>query len=232
MTDKKTPKKTKREKKTENTDKKMVVEHGDGDVPAEPFKGTKRKKDAPGTVDNEKGTKEGTDSRKKSKNGGDMANAEQSSKQKPTPKAPAPDLRGEKVVAVKRSNKSHPESAKKSKKPKPIPKAPTPSPEPEPLNSDAEADVGSEEDNTSEDSDDSDEGHLHGFSTDEDDSSDEDDIIAAEHPGIDISRLPTIAKDDATVKRKLEKAKRQPVREPVRIASVTFHHSNVSGHIC
>ena len=31
-------------------------------------------------------------------------------------------------------------------------------------------------------------------------------------PGIDIGKLPTIAKDDATVKRKLEKAKRKPVR--------------------
>ncbi|KAG6879691.1 hypothetical protein C0992_012989, partial [Termitomyces sp. T32_za158] len=51
--------------------------------------------------------------------------------------------------------------------------------------------------------------HLHGFSTDDDDSSDEDDDIDNEAPALDISKLPTIAKDDATVKRRLEKAKRQ-----------------------
>jgi nucleolar protein 15 len=50
--------------------------------------------------------------------------------------------------------------------------------------------------------------HLFGFSTDEDDSSD-DDAVAGEE--VDIGRLPTVAKDDATVKRKLEKAKRRPV---------------------
>ncbi|KAG5722991.1 hypothetical protein E4T56_gene18004 [Termitomyces sp. T112] len=52
--------------------------------------------------------------------------------------------------------------------------------------------------------------HLHGFSTDDDDSSDEDEDMDYEAPALDISKLPTIAKDDATVKRKLEKAKRQP----------------------
>lgn len=53
-----------------------------------------------------------------------------------------------------------------------------------------------------------DDDHLYGFSTDEDDSSD-DDVVAGEE--LDTGRLPTIAKDDATVKRKLEKAKRHPV---------------------
>ncbi|KAI6155393.1 hypothetical protein BKA82DRAFT_4078057 [Pisolithus tinctorius] len=52
-----------------------------------------------------------------------------------------------------------------------------------------------------------DENYLFGFSTDEDSSDDED--VSLEE-GVDISRLPTIAKDDATVQRKLEKAKRQP----------------------
>ncbi|KIK61341.1 hypothetical protein GYMLUDRAFT_73349 [Collybiopsis luxurians FD-317 M1] len=47
---------------------------------------------------------------------------------------------------------------------------------------------------------------LHGFSTDEDDSSDED----VDGPPIDIAKLPTVSKDDAAVKRKLEKAKKQP----------------------
>ncbi len=49
-------------------------------------------------------------------------------------------------------------------------------------------------------------GFLQGFSTDED-SSDED----QEPSNFDMGKLPTIAKDDETVKRKLEKAKRQPV---------------------
>ncbi|KAG6862030.1 hypothetical protein C0995_008218 [Termitomyces sp. Mi166 len=55
--------------------------------------------------------------------------------------------------------------------------------------------------------------HLHGFSTDDDDSSDEDDNMDYEAPALDISKLPTIAKDDATVKRRLEKAKRQPTED-------------------
>lgn len=50
--------------------------------------------------------------------------------------------------------------------------------------------------------------HLYGFSTDEDDSSDDDAVAGDE---VDIGKLPTIAKDDATVKRKLDKAKRHPV---------------------
>lgn len=52
--------------------------------------------------------------------------------------------------------------------------------------------------------------HLHGFSTDEDDSSDEED----DKPGLsafEVSRLPTVAKDDEIVQQKLEKAKRKPV---------------------
>ncbi|KAG1747049.1 RNA-binding domain-containing protein [Suillus paluster] len=52
--------------------------------------------------------------------------------------------------------------------------------------------------------------HLYGFSTDEDDSSDEDDIAGEE---VDIGRLPTVAKDDATVRMKLEKAKRHPTQD-------------------
>ena len=50
--------------------------------------------------------------------------------------------------------------------------------------------------------------HLYGFSTDEDDSSDED-VAAGEE--VDLGKLPTVAKDDATVKQKLERAKRRPV---------------------
>ncbi|KAG9315076.1 hypothetical protein JVU11DRAFT_4188 [Chiua virens] len=53
----------------------------------------------------------------------------------------------------------------------------------------------------------SDEDHLHGFSTDGDDSSDEELVVEDE---INVSKLPTVAKDDATVQKKLEQAQRQP----------------------
>lgn len=46
---------------------------------------------------------------------------------------------------------------------------------------------------------------LHGFSSDEDDSSDDEPAV------FDVEKLPTVAKDDAAVKRKLEKAQRQQV---------------------
>lgn len=54
--------------------------------------------------------------------------------------------------------------------------------------------------------------HLHGFSTDDEDSSDEEDAMDDGPSAFDVSKLPTIAKDDATVKLKLDNAKRQPVR--------------------
>ena len=57
--------------------------------------------------------------------------------------------------------------------------------------------------------------HLHGFSTDDEDSSDEEDAIDDEPSAFDVSKLPTIAKDDATVKQKLDKAKRQSVGLPI-----------------
>jgi nucleolar protein 15 len=52
--------------------------------------------------------------------------------------------------------------------------------------------------------------HLHGFSTDEDDSSDEEGIFA---DAIDASALPSAAKDDAAVRKRLDKAKRMPVSQ-------------------
>jgi len=63
----------------------------------------------------------------------------------------------------------------------------------------AEDDTKEEEEETDE------EAPLHGFSTDDDDSSDEE----LEESPIDITKLPTIAKDDATVNKRLEKAKKQ-----------------------
>ncbi|TDL23242.1 RNA-binding domain-containing protein [Rickenella mellea] len=54
---------------------------------------------------------------------------------------------------------------------------------------------------------------LHGFSS-ESDSSDEDDENDGVDPNpIDVGKLPTVAKDDASVRRKLEKAKKQPTDE-------------------
>lgn len=50
--------------------------------------------------------------------------------------------------------------------------------------------------------------HLYGFTSDDDDSSDEDDAM---EDTSELVKLPTFFKDDATVKRKLELAKRQPV---------------------
>ena len=51
--------------------------------------------------------------------------------------------------------------------------------------------------------------HLYGFSTDEESS--DDDLDVSEGADFDVGSLPTVARDDATVKRKLEKAKRKPV---------------------
>lgn len=51
--------------------------------------------------------------------------------------------------------------------------------------------------------------HLYGFSTDEDSS--DDDLDVGEEVELDLGSLPTVARDDATVKRKLEKAKKKPV---------------------
>ena len=52
--------------------------------------------------------------------------------------------------------------------------------------------------------------HLYGFSTDEDSS--DDDLDVDDEAVLDVGSLPTVARDDATVKRKLERAKQKPVR--------------------
>ena len=88
--------------------------------------------------------------------------------------------------------------AKEAKKSK-AKAAPPPEPEPE-----VEAEDAAEEEAEAED--------FFGFESDDDDSSDEE--MADDIPGIDIGKLPTVAKDDETVRRKLEKAKRKPVRSP------------------
>ena len=74
----------------------------------------------------------------------------------------------------------------------------------------------SENENEGEDEDE--EAPLHGFSS-ESDSSDEEEI---EKAPIDVGKLPTVAKDDATVKRKLEKAKKQPVSICIHVHNIPF----------
>lgn len=96
------------------------------------------------------------------------------------------------------------EPSKKTKKAK----AKEPSPSPEPT---FPSDDDSVEGDVRFDSEEDDEVHLHGFSTDDDDSSDEEGGMNFEATPLDVSKLPTVAKDDATVKRKLDKAKRQLV---------------------
>lgn len=83
---------------------------------------------------------------------------------------------------------------------------------------DEESSGGGEEDEDGEEDDDdsSEEKLLHGLSSDDQDSSDEE----VELPGINISKLPTIAKDDKVVKQKLERAKRQPVRIALTLCSI------------
>jgi len=56
-----------------------------------------------------------------------------------------------------------------------------------------------------------DEVHLRGFSSGSDSSDEDDDDGGVDSSPIDVGALPTIAKDDATVKRKLDAAKKQPV---------------------
>lgn len=73
-----------------------------------------------------------------------------------------------------------------------------------------EEESGDEEEDGSDESEEEEPVHLKGFSDNEDDSdsSDEDDGVRDE---IQMEALPTIAKDDETVKKRLDQAKRNPV---------------------
>ena len=91
-------------------------------------------------------------------------------------------------------------------------RAPSPSPSPSPT-SDFEPSVSKEDEPEvpqEEDSPDEENVHLYGFSTDEDSS--DDDLDVDDGAVLDVGSLPTVARDDAAVKRKLERAKRKPVR--------------------
>lgn len=124
-------------------------------------------------------------------------NAEVITKSPPSKKSPK--------VTPTTASQAKLDTSKKSRKQK---KYRSPSPAPEPEESEGvDEDIPPNSEVVDE------EPSFFGFSTDDDDddSSDEEGM-GAEIPGIDISKLPTIAKDDATVKRRLEKAKRKPVR--------------------
>ncbi|KAG6833371.1 hypothetical protein H0H87_007988 [Tephrocybe sp. NHM501043] len=132
-----------------------------------------------------------------------------------TAPAPAPDAKKQKkeenavpksISATSRASAPSKASKPSEKPSKKSPKAKEPSPETE---TEVIEDVAANNSDEEEEED----VHLHGFSTDDDDSSDEEDAMDDEPSGLDISKLPTIAKDDATVKRKLEKAKRQPTED-------------------
>lgn len=112
-------------------------------------------------------------------------------------------LKSKSKKAKKTTEEDVAELPSKLKKPSKKTKQPTPEPTPEASENEQDAE-GSQLGG-------SDDGHLHGFSTDDDDSSDEEDAMHYEPEGLDLAKLPTIAKDDFTVKRKLEKAKREPV---------------------
>ena len=104
-----------------------------------------------------------------------------------------------------------------SRKPRGPWKAPSPSPSPSPpsdvelSHSEKDEPEGPQEEEGDEEAGSGDENvHLYGFSTDEDSS--DDDLDVDEGADLDVGSLPTVARDDVTVKRKLEKAKRKTVR--------------------
>lgn len=124
------------------------------------------------------------------------------------PKA-AKKLETSKKSEAKDSKPEKTKSLKKEKKKK----APSPSPTVS-ENDEDEGGASDKEDKLDEDEKSADEEEvlLHGFSS-ESDSSDEDDDDGVDKAPIDVGKLPTVAKDDASVKRKLEWAKKQAVSE-------------------
>lgn len=109
-------------------------------------------------------------------------------------------------------------------------RAPSPSPSPSPtsdlepsVSKEDEPEVPQEEDGAA----DEENVHLYGFSTDEDSS--DDDLDVDDEAVLDVGSLPTVARDDASVKRKLERAKRNPVRvsvsPPLRTPRAVNHDS-------
>ncbi|KAI9463318.1 hypothetical protein BJY52DRAFT_1350766 [Lactarius psammicola] len=125
------------------------------------------------------------------------------------------ETRHETVVDRPKHAKRAARPAQKQRGPwKPLSSPPLPSlpSDPEPSHSESEdgdTEAPREEEESSPEAEDV---HLYGFSTDEDSSGDDLDV-ANEGAVLDVGSLPTISRDDATVKRKLEKAKRKPAAE-------------------
>jgi nucleolar protein 15 len=97
------------------------------------------------------------------------------------------------------------------------PPSPSPSPSPpsdfEPSQSEEDEPEAPQEDNNSTSEEEN--VHLYGFSTDVDSS--DDDLDVGEDADFDVGALPTVARDDASVKRRLQKAKLKPVRVPLLV---------------
>ncbi|XP_006459118.1 hypothetical protein AGABI2DRAFT_201089 [Agaricus bisporus var. bisporus H97] len=123
---------------------------------------------------------------------------------KPQPKSSSKAPSSKQPIALISANanaKSSKQAVTKPTKSKQKVKSPTPPPSDSENASDADQNEEEEE------------VHLYGFSTDDDDSSDEDEVaVDSAKPGLsafEVAKLPTVAKDDESVKRRLEKAKRQ-----------------------
>ncbi|KAI0636087.1 hypothetical protein C8Q77DRAFT_1052818 [Trametes polyzona] len=152
-------------------------------------------------------TEESAEKSKKKRKSSAAAVSEETTAKAPakdTAKVPASESKaakkGKSTPVVQEQPAQSQKDGKKSKA-KPAPKAPSPSP----------AEEDKDENEEGEEEVDEEEKEFYGFSSDDDDSSDEE--MVDEIPGIDVGKLPTIAKDDETVKRRLEKAKRKPTED-------------------
>ncbi|KAM5544528.1 hypothetical protein V8D89_001426 [Ganoderma adspersum] len=181
----------KKEKKGKGAAKMVTLEDKVAEVEVEAKAGTKGKRKAKDVEDKDAEVAKETKKKRKSIAVEDVEEAP------PTPKAKKSKSTPAVVGPPSSPAKPAQKEAKKEKKAKRV-KVAEPEPEPE-----AEEEEVVEENEVEEE-------EFYGFESDDDDSSDEevDDI-----PGIDLGKLPTIAKDDATVKRKLEKAKRKPTED-------------------
>ncbi|EKM78131.1 hypothetical protein AGABI1DRAFT_121760 [Agaricus bisporus var. burnettii JB137-S8] len=128
---------------------------------------------------------------------------------KPQPKSSSKAPSSKQPIALISANanaKSSKQAVTKPTKSKQKAKSPTPPPS----DSENASDAGQNEEEEEE-------VHLYGFSTDDDDSSDEDEVaVDSAKPGLsafEVAKLPTVAKDDESVKRRLEKAKRQTTED-------------------
>ncbi|KAJ3555865.1 hypothetical protein NM688_g2344 [Phlebia brevispora] len=141
-------------------------------------------------------------SSKKRKVTAEDAVAEAITSDKPHSKAKKPRTEAGVVESEKKVTVKEGKGKKEKKKSKDAGKAKEESPV-------AESDKGSDDEQTGADAalNEEEEVEFFGFSTDDEDSSDEE--LDAEPEGLDVTKLPTIAKDDVVVKQKLEKAKKR-----------------------